>query len=113
MTHFDGYRVELAPADGEYVASLLELPTITAYGETPEKAIIALSQAYTLSKSAMVSRGYKLPDPISARDFSGRFNVRVSKRLHEELVIEAEREGITLNAVVNHLLSRQIFSHST
>lgn len=32
-------------------------------------------------------------------EYSGRFNVRIAKRVHRELAIEAARAGLTLNAI--------------
>jgi HicB family len=44
-----------------------------------------------------------LPEPRirpQRREFSGKFNVRVPKSLHAELVGEAEAEGVSLNQLV-------------
>lgn len=49
-----------------------------------------------------------LPIPLakSDDDFSGRFMVRIPKSLHRDLVIEAEREGTSLNQYALYKLSK-------
>lgn len=42
----------------------------------------------------------KSPD----KPFSGRFNLRISPALHRQAVTQAEKEGISLNTLVERLL---------
>ena len=39
-------------------------------------------------------------------NYSGRFNVRISRQLHEQLAIMAEAEGKSLNALAQEALQR-------
>jgi predicted HicB family RNase H-like nuclease len=47
------------------------------------------------------------PTPVlpSRRRYSGQFNVRIDKRVHRKLAIEAERNGLSLDALVAKKLS--------
>jgi predicted HicB family RNase H-like nuclease len=105
---FDGYRIEVKPEDGEHIAFLLEVPTISAYGASPAEAIEALGEAYAAVKRVMTDRGLALPQPVDQRSFSGRFNVRISPDLHRELVLYAKRDGRNLNAEVAALLAQGV-----
>lgn len=50
--------------------------------------------------------GMPVPEPVpEAADFSGRFNVRIPRSLHRELVRRAEEEDVSLNQIVTYLLS--------
>lgn len=49
--------------------------------------------------------GYPIPEPVD-QDYSGKFNVRVPKTLHKQLVVAAEAEGVSLNQYVVYKLSR-------
>ncbi|MDD2427600.1 MAG: toxin-antitoxin system HicB family antitoxin, partial [Eubacteriales bacterium] len=40
-----------------------------------------------------------------SRDYSGKFNLRLSPSLHRELAIYARSEGVSLNALCSQLLS--------
>lgn len=102
---FDSYQVEIAPYENEYVAYILEMPTVSAYGSTPTEAIEELSEVYEISKSAMVANGVSFPEPLQAKKYSGKFNVRVPTRLHRTLAVNAARQGVSLNAFVSTLLT--------
>ncbi|MDK8693217.1 type II toxin-antitoxin system HicB family antitoxin [Corynebacterium sp. MSK158] len=45
--------------------------------------------------------GEVIPQPLGARSYSGKFNVRTSPSLHRKLVMEARAGGISLNALIN------------
>jgi len=48
--------------------------------------------------------GEPLPEPTAQKKYSGKFVVRVGKELHRELVIDALREGQSLNSYCLRLL---------
>ncbi|MBF0310825.1 MAG: type II toxin-antitoxin system HicB family antitoxin [Magnetococcales bacterium] len=47
----------------------------------------------------------QIPVAPSRRKYSGQFNVRIAKDLHRRLAIEAERQGVSLNAWVSNKLA--------
>jgi predicted HicB family RNase H-like nuclease len=105
---FDKYQVEIVPDNDEFVAYLLEIPTLSAYGDTEEEALRSLEGVYARAKKALKARGQDMPLPLATRDYSGRFNVRVPRNLHKKLVISAEREGVSLNAMVASILTERL-----
>ncbi|WP_413464481.1 toxin-antitoxin system HicB family antitoxin [Corynebacterium sp. 22KM0430] len=46
------------------------------------------------------------PEPTGQRSYSGKFQVRTSRLVHRNLVMEAASEGISLNVLVNKKLMR-------
>jgi len=50
--------------------------------------------------------GEPLPEATAAKDYSGKFVVRVGKELHKQLAIEAMREGESLNSYCVRMLRR-------
>ena len=46
-----------------------------------------------------------VPTPESAEKYSGKFVVRLPKSLHQRLVIEADKEGISLNQLALYKLA--------
>jgi predicted HicB family RNase H-like nuclease len=41
-----------------------------------------------------------VPDPLSSRSYSGKFNLRVGEQLHRKLAMEAAEEHLSLNQYV-------------
>lgn len=107
MERFDGYAVNLFyDEDGEYLAHFVELPNVSAFGETPEEALKELETAWKLTKESYLEEGRELPVAPSRREYSGQFNVRIDKRMHRALATEAARAGISLNALVSEKLAQ-------
>ena len=52
--------------------------------------------------------GDQLPRGMAGKKYSGKFNLRLGKELHERLVIEAVKEGKSLNAYCAEALEGEI-----
>ena len=104
---FDGFSLHLLydENDDDWVAHFTELPTVSAFGETPEQAIEELKVAWEGVKQSYINQGEQIPTAPSKKSYSGQFNVRVDKRLHKALAIEACQAGVSLNALVAQKLS--------
>ncbi len=100
------YRVDLIPdnQDGGYVAVIPDLPGCVSQGETEEEALKMIAEAKEVWLEEELRRGRSIPLP--REKYSGKFNVRVPKTLHERLALEAEREGVSLNTEVIAILER-------
>jgi len=72
----------------------------------PEKALAKLRKVVTDCVIDLHKSGEQVPEPLSAKSFSGRFVVRVPPQLHRDLAIEAAESGVSLNRLVSHKLSR-------
>lgn len=46
-----------------------------------------------------------IPLPERTENYSGKFNVRLPKSLHQRLAIQAEEEGVSLNQLVLYKLA--------
>ena len=103
---FDGFGVELFQDDeGDWVAHLTELPHVSAFAESPLEAIGSLRGAWVAVKESYIARKEEIPVAPAKRDYSGQFNVRIDKRVHRALAIEAGRSGVSLNALVSQKLA--------
>ena len=102
------YHIELIPDEGEWVVAIPELPGCLSQGETPEEAIKMIREAQRLWLQVALEDGRSIPAPRPEEDYSGRFNVRVPKRLHRDLVRAAEAEGVSLNLFVATALARAV-----
>jgi len=88
-----------------YYGRVLELEGCQSTGDTIEELYTNLKEAMEGYIETKLENGFDVPEPISSDDYSGRFNVRLPKSLHQKLVIEAEKEGVSLNQYVLYKLS--------
>ncbi len=106
IDQFEGYTVSVfLDDDGDYLAHFIEMPSISAFGETPERALQELKTAWEGVKESCVKHGDPIPVAPARKEYSGRFNVRIDRRIHRALAIEAAQAGISLNALVAQKLS--------
>jgi predicted HicB family RNase H-like nuclease len=77
-----------------------------AFGDTPEIAIAELKTAWKMVKEDYRASNEEIPISPSRKDYSGQFNVRIDKRIHRALAIEAAKAGISLNALVAQKLAK-------
>lgn len=104
---FDGFTVNVIyDEDGDWLAHFVELPNVSAFADTPEKALKELRIAWHAVKESYKSHGEPIPQSPSRKAYSGQFNVRVDKRLHRALAVEAARNGLSLNALVAQKLAK-------
>ena len=104
---FDGYTVNVfLDDDGEYVAHFVEMPNVSAFGESPEEALSELATAWEGVKESYQKHGEPVPVAAARREYSGQFNVRIDRRLHRALAIEASRAGVSLNAIIAQKLAK-------
>lgn len=104
---FDGFSINtFLDENGEWIAHFVELPNISAGGDSVEEAIYELKEAWELAKEVYEEEGMEIPKAPSLKDYSGRFHVRIDKRLHRTLALEAGRAGVSLNALVAQKLAQ-------
>ncbi len=53
----------------------------------------------------MEASGEKVPEPISERKYSGKFQVRITPELHRMLAIEAQEQNVSLNRYISNKLA--------
>jgi antitoxin HicB len=103
------YLRELTPEeDGTWFAHIVEFPGCMTVGDTQAEALEMLEDAARGWLETHLEDGDPIPEPIDTRDFSGKFNVRVTKSLHRDLVKRAETEGVSLNQYVSTALATAV-----
>jgi predicted HicB family RNase H-like nuclease len=106
---FDGYEVVLfLDEDGDWLAYLAEMPGVSAFAATPEKALKEVEIAWRAVKADYARERKQLPVAPAQRDYGGVFQVRIDRRVHRALAIEAERAGLSLNALVAQKLANSV-----
>lgn len=93
--------------DGGYIATVKEFPGLSAFGETRSEAIKEAEVALEGFLKVYKEDEYELPKPETSKRFSGQFRLRLPRSLHASLSEEADREGVSLNTHINHILSEK------
>ena len=107
--HFDGFTIYLAEdEEGDFLAHFIELPNVSAFGETAEQALAELKVAWEGVKESYRKHGERIPVAPARKEYSGHFNVRIDRRVHRDLAIEAAQAGVTLNALVAQKLAKSV-----
>lgn len=108
IDRFDGFTVNMYQDDeGDYLAHFVELPSVSAFAGTPEQALNELAEAWAGVRESYEKRAEPVPVAPTRREYSGSFNVRIDRRVHRMLAIEAAQAGVSLNALVAQRLARR------
>ena len=99
--------VQWSDEDNTYIATVYELPGLSAFGPSPEEAVKELSIAKKAYLEVLEEDGEEIPEPDVLKPFSGQTRLRLPKTLHQSLTNEAKREGVSLNTYIVQLLSQK------
>ena len=106
------YTIEIVRDEGQeytgWYARVLELPGCMTQADDFAELDHMLQDAMRLWIETALEDGLEIPEPRPIDDYSGKFVLRLPKSLHRDLVLAAEREGVSLNAYVNVALARAV-----
>lgn len=101
------YQVTWSPEDEAYIARVTEFKGLAAHSEeSSEDALRELKSVVEFCIQDLKAEGEPVPEPLSSKSYSGRFNIRVPKALHRDLVATAAQQGVSLNQLILTELSR-------
>lgn len=99
------YRVTWSEEDGEHVALCAEFPSLSFLADKPTNALQGLVKLVGEVVQDMKESGEPIPDPISGKAYSGKFQVRIPPEQHKNLAIQAAEQGVSLNRFVSSKLA--------
>ena len=107
------YTIELVHdnSDAEHpvwFASVRELRGCMTEADSYEEAVQQIRDAMRAWIEDAIEAGDPVPMPSDEQEFSGKFSLRLPKSLHRDLVLQAEREGVSLNQYITSVLSRTV-----
>lgn len=88
-----------------YYGRILELDGCQSTGDTLDELYECLNEAMEGYIEVKLENNLPIPVPEQPSAYSGKFNVRLPKSLHQRLAIEAENEGVSLNQLVLYKLA--------
>ena len=100
------YRVMWSEEDQEYVGLCSEFPSLTWLKASPEAALKGIRALVRSTIKDLEESGEQVPQPISAKKFSGKFMVRVPPEVHRHLALEAAESGVSLNRLASAKLAQ-------
>jgi len=99
--------VEWSDVDECFIGRCPELMIGGVHGNDEAKVYAELCQAVEEWVELLHADGKELPEPLgAAKEFSGKFVVRVEPALHRRLAAKALASGESLNSFVNKALAK-------
>ena len=99
ISHYT-YRVTWSVEDEEFAATCLRVPVPIWLAATQVDALTGLETLIAEITQDMTVDGEPIPEPLSERTYSGKFNLRVGEALHRRLAIEAAEEKLSINQLI-------------
>lgn len=104
------YTIQIRPIkdeSGEYFyATVAELDGCQSTGETYAEAYESVREAMEGYLEVKLEHGDPIQEPLKDDEFSGKFNLRVPRSLHRQLVERASAENVSLNQYCLYKLSK-------
>ena len=99
------YRVTWSEEDQEHVGLCAEFPSLSWLENDPEKALAGIRKLVKATVADLKKSKEVVPEPIAARNYSGKFMVRVPPETHRLLTMQAAESGVSLNRLIASKLS--------
>ncbi|NEV64959.1 type II toxin-antitoxin system HicB family antitoxin [Thiorhodococcus minor] len=100
------YRVIWSADDGEFVGLCAEFPSLSHLDSSQGAALAGIVDLVADIVADMESAGETPPVPIADREYSGRFQVRITPELHRRLAVRAAEANVSLNRIVSDQLAK-------
>lgn len=99
------YRVLWSQEDGEYVGLCAEFPSLSWLDENMDGALAGIVTLVKDVVADMTANHEPVPEPLSEKQYSGKFQVRIPPHQHRLLAIRAAEAGVSLNRYVSAKLA--------
>lgn len=110
QTDFYTYRVQWSEQDKEHVGLCAEFPSLSWLDADPDEAFKGIRRLVKEVLSDMQENREPIPEPLSTRQYSGEFKVRIPPYVHRRLVLEAAENHVSLNSLIKTLLAQVAFT---
>ena len=99
------YRTSWSPQDQEFVATVLEFPSLSWLADSRESALKGLTSVVEEVLKDMLKEREEIPEPWSERTFSGKLNLRLGQELHKKISLQAAEQNESINTFIVKKLS--------
>jgi predicted HicB family RNase H-like nuclease len=94
------YSVGWSEEDEAFIARVAEF-SLAAHGDTQEEAMSEIKSVVEFVLKDLSESNEPIPEPFGKRSFSGKLVLRMPEYMHRQLALEAMRQGISLNQLLN------------
>jgi len=91
--------------DNEYIGLCAEFPSLSWLADTQEGALTGIRNTVKQVILDMQENDEVIPQPLTTRNYSGKFTVRIPPDVHRKLQIQAAEAKISFNRHVSAKLS--------
>lgn len=98
------YRVLWSEDDHEHIGLCAEFPGLSWLAGSQQKALQGITELVAGVLTDLEANRESIPEPLSLRKFSGKFQVRVSPEVHRALAIRSAESGISIQRIVRDKL---------
>ncbi|PZO22657.1 MAG: toxin-antitoxin system HicB family antitoxin [Leptolyngbya foveolarum] len=102
---FYTYRVFWSEEDEEFVGLCAEFPGLSWLDENQQIAFSSIIELVQTCVNDLEANNELPPTPLSKKQYSGKFMVRIPPEQHRELAIQAAEQGVSLNRLASKKLS--------
>ena len=99
------YRVIWSEEDQEHVGLCAEFPSLSWLEDSTVGALSGIQKLVKETVRDMQTQDEPIPEPLSCKSFSGKFQVRITPDAHRMLAIQAAENGVSLNRYISSKLA--------
>jgi predicted HicB family RNase H-like nuclease len=105
QSEFYTYRITWSQEDKEHVGLCAEFPSLSYLDKDIDKALKGITKLVSDVVKDMKKKNEEIPEPLSTKNYSGKFVIRISPDKHRDLSIKALEQGISLNHFISTKLA--------
>lgn len=94
------YRIFWSDSDKEYVGKVAEFPLLSYLDKDQMEALKGIVEVVEGALELLKEEGREVPVPLSQRDFSGKFALRMTPEQHMRISLEAAEQGVSINQLL-------------
>lgn len=99
------YRVIWSEEDAEFVGLCTEFPSLSWLDSTLQGALNGIVDLVKAVITDLNAAGESIPKPISHKQYSGKFQVRIPPEQHRLLAMQVAEEQVSLNRYISAKLA--------
>jgi len=99
------YKVTWSSEDQEFVGLCAEFPSLSYLDEDRSASLEGITDLVRTVVEDMSTSGEQIPEPFSEKNYSGKFQVRITPERHRILAIEAAEQKVSLNRYISDKLA--------
>lgn len=94
------YQTFYSEEDGEFVASVLEFPSLSWVDKTREEASQGIVRLVAEIVQDMELAGEEVPVPLGERRYSGKLSLRLTPEQHRRVAMQAAQQNVSINRYI-------------